>query len=103
MLPPSAPSQPVNPMRPLRHLYAALFVAQVLGAVCGLWLARYPTWLENLWVGAAAATFPGFLAGCVVQKTMGEAALKAHNNTVRRIGLAALLLTLAVFFMPFGR
>lgn len=97
MLPPAA-----HPMRPLRHLYAALFVAQLIGAAGGLWMARYPSWFENLWAGAAAATFPGFLAGCVVQKKRGEAAFRSQAGTVRRIGLAALLLTLAVFFMPFG-
>ncbi len=103
MVQPAANSSTSHPMRPLRPLYVALFVAQTIGAIAGLWVTRYPSWFENLWAGAALATFPGYLAGWAAQKKIAPAALLAHGGTARRIGFAAMLLTLAVFFMPFGR
>jgi hypothetical protein len=103
MVPTSPHSSVSHPMRPLRPLYAALFVAQSLGAVAGLWLARYPAWFENLWAGAALLTLPGYAVGWAAQKRWAPAALAAHGSTVRRIGFAAAMLTIAVFFMPFGR
>ncbi len=89
-------------MRPLRPLYAAIFIGQVIGALAGLWIARYPSWFENAWAGAALLTLPGYVAGWGAQKRLAPAALAAHLNTVRRIGFAAALLSAAVFFMPFG-
>lgn len=89
-------------MRPLRPLYLAIFAAQATGAIAGLWIARYPSWFENLWAGAALMTLPGYFAGWAIQKQLGPAALRAYANTVRRIGFAALLLTAAVMFMPVG-
>jgi hypothetical protein len=103
MLQPSLNSGAAHPMRPLRPLYVVLFIAQVTGAAGGLWLARHPSWFENVWAGAALLTLPGYLAGWAVQKKMAPAALAAHGNTVRRIGVAAAMLSIAVFFMPFGQ
>lgn len=100
---PSVNSDAVHPMRPLRPLYIAIFVAQSAGAVAGYWIEPYPSWFENVWAGAALLTLPGYLAGWAVQNKVSPAALQAHGNTVRRIGFAAMLLSLAVFFMPFGR
>lgn len=102
MLQPSLNSGTSHPMRPLRPLYGAIFAAQLIGALGGLWIARYPSWFENLWAGAALFTLPGYLVGCALQKKLAPAALQAHRNTVRRIGAAAAILSGAVFFMPFG-
>jgi hypothetical protein len=89
-------------MRPLKPLYAAMMVAQVAGAVLGLWLARHGTWFEDLWTGAALATLPGYLVGVQAQKRWSPANLLANAATVRRIGLAAVVLFLAVLLMPFA-
>lgn len=99
---PSLHAAAAHPMKPLLPLYFAMAVAQVLGAVAGVWLGRAPSWLENLWAGAALATLPGYLAGCVVQKRFGPSALAMQAGTVRRIGVAALVLAAAAIFLPQG-
>ena len=85
----------------LRPLYLTMLIAQALGAAAGLWLAVYPSWFESLWAGAALATLPGYLLGLPLQRRLRPRHF--HAPMLRRIGLAAVVLFLAVFAMPFGR
>ncbi|MGE5523436.1 MAG: hypothetical protein ACM3SS_06965 [Rhodospirillaceae bacterium] len=100
---PTVNSGTSHSMRPLRALYAGIFIAQLVGAIAGLSIALYPSWFENLWKGAALLTLPGYAVGWGAQKKTGPVALQVHGNTVRRIGVAAAMLSIAVFSMPFGR
>jgi len=50
--------------------------------------------------GGFAASFPGFLAGLLVQRRVNSAAIGDNRVMVRRIGLIALLFSLLVFVLP---
>jgi len=84
-------------LKPVRPLGVTLIAAQVAGCLIGLWLHTYPSFGANLWAGGALATFPGFLLGLLVQHRINTAAITGNMALVRRIGLIALLLSLAVF------
>ena len=79
-----------------------VLIAQVIGAAAALWLSVYPSWFDNLWAGGALATFPGFLAGLPIQRLLRPGSLSEHRGMVRRFGAIALVLSLAVLFMPLG-
>ena len=87
-------------LRPIRPLMVAVLVAQVVGSLFGLWFSKYPDWFENLWVGAALATFPGFLIGVPLQKWLSPNSLSENRVMVRRMALLALLFTVIAAFSP---
>ena len=88
-------------LRPIRPLAIVTFVAQLIGMAVGLWLAKYPSWFENLWTGGAIATFPGFLPGLPVQMRVLPGSISEHSVMVRRMGLVSLLLSAAGVVFPF--
>jgi hypothetical protein len=90
-------------LQPVRPLFLTMLVAQVLGAAVALWLAAYPSWFDNAWTGGAAATFPGFLVGLSIQYRLRPVAVSEHRVLVRRMGLLALVFSLAAFVMPFAQ
>jgi hypothetical protein len=77
-----------------------VLIAQGLGAVIGLAIGYFTAWFENLWMGGAIATFPGFLMGLPVQVRARAEAIDENRVMVRRMGLVALVLTLAGIAMP---
>jgi len=87
-------------LQPVRPLFVTVLVIQVVGALIGLSIGYFPGWFENLWIGGAIATFPGFLVGMPIQTHLRPAAIAENRVMVRRMGLVALLLTLAGFTMP---
>lgn len=89
-------------LRPVRPLFVTVIVAQIIGAVLGLWTARFPSWFDNLWCGGAFATFPGFLLGLPIQIRLRPGSLGEIRVMVRRMGLIVLLLFAAAFVFPFG-
>ena len=60
----------------------------------------FPGWFENFWIGGALATFPGFLLGLPIQRRLRPEAIDENRVMVRRIGMVALILTLAGATMP---
>jgi hypothetical protein len=87
-------------LAPIRPLTVTVFVAQILGAAGGLLFSSSPDNLARIWAGGALATFPGFLVGLLVQWKIRAEALSENATMVRRLGLIALLLSLAAAAMP---
>ncbi|MFL6713259.1 MAG: hypothetical protein ACJ8LN_10075 [Sulfurifustis sp.] len=87
-------------MRPIRPLVVTAFAVQIVGALFGIALSKYPSWFVNLWAGGALMTFPGFLLGLLVQWRINAERISEHRVMIRRVGLIALILTLSVFVMP---
>jgi hypothetical protein len=77
-----------------------VLIAQVFGAVIGLAVGHFPGWFENLWIGGAIATLPGYLMGLPIQMRARAEAIDENRVMVRRIGLVALILTVAGITMP---
>jgi len=89
-------------LQPVRALFVTSLVAQFLGAAAGLLLAVFPSRFECVWAGGALATFPGFLIGLALQAYLRPGSIGANVVMVRRLGLIALVLSLAVFVVPLG-
>ena len=87
-------------LQPVRPLCVTVLVAQFLGAVVGLAVGYFPGWFENLWIGGAVATFPGFLLGLPIQRRARPEAIEENQVMVRRMGLVAVILTVAGATMP---
>ena len=88
-------------LRPIRPLAVVVLITQTVGSLLGLWLWKYPELFENLLVGGAAASFPGYIAGMALQKYLQPNSLSKNKVMVRRLGFVALLLSVvAVFFPP---
>ena len=87
-------------MRPVRPLAGTMMLFQFLGAGIGYYFGSEPNWFDNVWLGGAAATFPGFLVGLVIQYRINAARITEHKVMVRRMGLVTLLLTLVALFVP---
>ena len=90
-------------LKPIKPLAISVVVGQIAGAALGFYVAKYPSAFANIWAGGALATFPAFLLGLLVQLRVNRSALADHRVMVRRFGMIALLLFLAVFVMPLGR
>ena len=88
-------------LQPVRPLFVTVIVVQVIGALLGFWLAPFPTFHANVIAGGFSASFPGFLAGLLIQHRVNPAALQDNRVMVRRMGLIALLFSLLVFVFPF--
>ena len=87
-------------LKPIRALSVTVLAAQTLGAGIGLFLPRFPQWLESLWFGAALATFPAFLVGVIIQAHVKPGSVGANRVIVRRLGLISALLTIFAIAMP---
>jgi hypothetical protein len=90
-------------LKVIRPLVLTVLVGQLIGAGTGVLVAAYADLFANLWAGAATATFPCFLLGLVIQHQQNPGSLRENRTMVRRLGLIALLLSLAVFVAPLGR
>ena len=95
----SATRTVADELQPLRPLSMTLFAAQVVGIGLCWWIGKYPSWLDNVWVGGALASFPGYLLGLGVQRRLGPACMREQRTMVRRLGAAALILSAAVLSM----
>lgn len=95
----SATRTAADDLQPLWPLSITLFVAQVAGVGLCWWIGKYPSWLDNVWVGGALASFPGYLLGLGVQRRFGPEGMREQRTMVRRLGAAALLLSVAVLSM----
>jgi hypothetical protein len=87
-------------LAPIRALYVTVLVAQLVGAVTGLFAAHYPAWFDNLWAGGAMATFPGFVIGAAIQHLVDPESIGENRVMVRRMGLVAFLMMAAGIFLP---
>ena len=92
-----------NDLKVVRPLAVTVLAGQLIGAGLGVLVAAYASLFANLWAGAAIATFPCFLLGLFIQHQRNPDALRENRTMVRRLGLIALVLSLAVFIMPLGR
>jgi ABC-type dipeptide/oligopeptide/nickel transport system permease subunit len=81
-------------------LFITIIVAQVVGAFVGISVGYFPGWFDNIWIGGAIATFPGFLIGLPIQRHVRPQAIPENRVMVRRLGLLALVLTIAGLTMP---
>jgi hypothetical protein len=90
-------------LKVIRPLALTVLAGQLIGAGVGVLVATYANLFANIWAGAAIATFPCFLLGLVIQRQRNPDALRENRTMVRRLGLIALVLSLAVFVMPLGR
>jgi hypothetical protein len=89
-------------LKPVWPLALTVLVGQLAGAALGFYVAKYPNAFANIWAGGALATFPSFLLGILVQWQRNAAALGENRIMLRRLGMIALVLSLAVFVMPLG-
>ncbi len=87
-------------LKPIRLVAVTVILAQLLGAAIGLVLPRFDDWFENLWSGAALATFPAFLVGAALQARATPGRLAEHKVMVRRLGLIAAVLSAFGLAMP---
>lgn len=87
-------------LQPIRILAVVAFAFQIVGALIGLWIEHYSEWFSNLWAGGALASFPGFVAGYIVQAIRAPSGISENKTMVRRFGVIACLLSLCVFVMP---
>jgi len=87
-------------LQPVRALAITMLIAQLVGALSGLWIARFPAWFDNLWAGGAIATFPGYAIGLLIQRNFKPGSLTENVVMVRRIGLVAGFLTVAGIVFP---
>lgn len=88
-------------LRPIHPLCISILVAQILGGVVGLSVNHFPNWLDNLWMGGASASFPGFLIGIPIQLRMLPGSIRDNYVMVRRGGMLALVFSVAGLFMPY--
>lgn len=84
-----SPEQRWGDLAPIRPLMWTLIAAQALGAAAGGFVQPVPGWFESLWLGAAAASLPGFVAGLAVQAWRHPGSLGEHAGAVRRMGFIA--------------
>ena len=89
-------------LRPVLPLFGTMVIMQAIGALSGFLLAPFPAFQANVIAGGFVASFPGFLAGLLVQRLKNPAAIDDNRVMVRRIGLVALLFSLLVFVFPFA-
>ena len=89
-------------LQPVRALFLTTLLAQLIGAAFGLWIAKYPSWFDNLWAGGALATLPGYVIGLLVQSVLRPGSLSENIVMVRRLGFVSALLSAFVFIMPLG-
>jgi hypothetical protein len=87
-------------LKPVWPLALTVLIGQLGGAALGYYVAKNPSAFANIWAGGALATFPCFLIGILIQWLRNAAALNENRVMVRRLGLIALVLSLAVFVMP---
>ena len=87
-------------IQPVRALFVTVLVAQVIGAGGFLWIAPLPEWFDNLWVGGALCTFPGYLAGLPLQLRIRPKSIEENKVLVRRMGFVAFALTAAAIVFP---
>lgn len=83
-------------LKPVRPLSGCILVAQVLGGVAGLAAYEGQSWVENVWMGGALASLPGYLVGLWVQAVTMPGSLGRNRVLVRRLGW------LAAFFSAFA-
>jgi hypothetical protein len=89
-----------NDLQPVRALAVSVFAAQLVGALCGLLIAHFPAWFDNLWAGGAIATLPGYAIGLLIQRSLKPGSLTENLVLVRRMGLVAGCLTVAGILFP---
>lgn len=87
-------------LKAVRALLATVFVAQLIGAAVSLEAEPTSRWFDNFWLGGTLATFPGFLIGFLIQKGLQPESNKETKSMVQRMGLIAVILTLAAIFFP---
>ena len=87
-------------IKPVRGLFVVTLVAQLVGAGVCLWIAPQERWFDNLWLGAALCTFPGYLVGIPIQGRMKPKCIEENIIIVKRMGLVAFALTIAAIVFP---
>lgn len=87
-------------LQPIRALVVVVLVAQLVCMLLGLVYAPHADWFHRLWYGGAAATFPAFAIGLVVQSRVRPGSIGQNIVMVRRLGLIAAALSLVALFMP---
>lgn len=89
-------------IKPVRPLFVTVLVAQAIGVFFAIANSIHTEWFDSLWAGAALATFPGYIIGLAVQSLIKASRLAENKVMVRRMGLVALVFTMAAFFIPNG-
>jgi hypothetical protein len=87
-------------LKPIRALAVTVVVGQLVGAGVSVSMSTYASLFLNVWVGGALASFPSFLLGLLIQYRINPDAIRENRTMVRRVGLIALVISLAVFVMP---
>ena len=87
-------------LQPVRPLFLTLLAAQIIGSVICLLLAPLPQLLDNLWMGGALCTFPGYLLGLLVQLRIRPGSIEENKVMVQRMGLITFALTIAAIVLP---
>jgi len=88
-------------LAPVRALVNSVLVFQIIGGILGLLVLNHSDLFHKLWSGAAFATFPGFLIGMYIQNRNRPGSLGENKIMVRRMGLIALVLFIAPFYIQF--
>ena len=87
-------------MQCIRTLTVTVIVAQLIGAGIGLWISPAPKWFDNLWMGVALFTFPGYLVGWPIQMRISPGSIVGNKVLVKRMGLITFALTVAAIVFP---
>ena len=87
-------------LQPVRPLFVTVLLAQMIGAGICLLIAPLPQWFDNLWMGGALCTFPGYLIGLPIQIRIRRRSVEENKVMVRRMGYIAFALTVAAIVLP---
>jgi len=86
-------------LKPIRALSVTMSIGQAIGALSGAFLLHTPEWIANVVAGAGIATFPGYVAGLLVQRAIRPVALNENRTMVYRLRLVAAAISTITFFV----
>ena len=87
-------------VKPVWRIMLVTLIAQLAGGVALIVIGKYGHPLVDFWFGGAVSTFPGFILGTVWHGYSAKEEIKNNLLAIGFIGILALMLTLAAFFVP---
>ena len=87
-------------IQPVRPLVITLVLTQIAGAAICLLTSPLPDAFNNIWLGGALGTFPGYILGLLIQKRIRPKSIGKNKVLVNRLGYIAFALTTAAIIIP---